>query len=540
MGKKWQNGTPDDHSDDLDVEHGSVNEISSVVASTGERMAEIMPGILLILGLLGTFLGLGMALNKASSILIDANSAGMDSAMSNLMGMMEGLGTKFKTSTWGITAFLFLKIFSAANGYEEKRLRWCAHKMKRVFEQVRMSNKIEQEKNQQFFIDAYKCLEERLVLQTTAINQSSNYLFDGLQPLLSEIISQGNESQIARHKANEQLIVLSSTSEKLFQTMLHGVELLNQQTVLAKELLFDTKNMKSSLEGFIASNSENLNAIGQSANQMATAALDVGNSANDLQLAIAGFKDGVAELLTTIKTDLGVTINQMGHSFSQNMGIISQNMADATQGISTAVSELSENVGTTMTNVQVSIDDSMNIQRTAQREFMVTSETLNEKVIAMTKLVDDLRERIVDGLSAVSQSGRRMASLNTHFENITSQGEKNVLAIENMITELKVIQKSNPLDYLITQIIDVVNRVAKNVEVIESKLSESTTSEKVAEVIEVMDSALLTLKDIEVNISNINFESLQSKVEKTISPLEGHLERIHNSLISLKQAELVQ
>ena len=121
MGKKWQNGTPDDHSDDLDVEHGSVNEISSVVASTGERMAEIMPGILLILGLLGTFLGLGMALNKASSILIDANSAGMDSAMSNLMGMMEGLGTKFKTSTWGITAFLFLKIFSAANGYEEKR-----------------------------------------------------------------------------------------------------------------------------------------------------------------------------------------------------------------------------------------------------------------------------------------------------------------------------------------------------------------------------------------------------------------------------------
>ena len=109
-----------------------------------------------------------------------------------------------------------------------------------------------------------------------------------------------------------------------------------------------------------------------------------------------------------------------------------------------------------------------------------------------------------------------------------------------MITELKVLQKSNPLDYLITQIIDVVNRVAKNVEVIESKLSESTTSEKVAEVIEVMDSALLTLKDIEVNISNINFESLQSKVEKTISPLEGHLERIHNSLISLKQAELVQ
>lgn len=75
-------------------------------------MAEIMPGILLILGLLGTFLGLSMALNKASSILIDANSAaGMDSAMSNLMGMMEGLGTKFKTSTGNNSILISKNIF---------------------------------------------------------------------------------------------------------------------------------------------------------------------------------------------------------------------------------------------------------------------------------------------------------------------------------------------------------------------------------------------------------------------------------------------
>lgn len=127
----WNGSTQNDKSDDLDAGHGSVTDICHVVATKSEQMAEIMPGILLIIGLLGTFLGLGLALNKASTILVEANGgSGMDDAMVNLMGMMQGLGTKFKTSTWGILAFLALKSWSAANGYEERRLRWCIKRMK--------------------------------------------------------------------------------------------------------------------------------------------------------------------------------------------------------------------------------------------------------------------------------------------------------------------------------------------------------------------------------------------------------------------------
>ena len=114
----WNGSTQNDKSDDLDAGHGSVTDICHVVATKSEQMAEIMPGILLIIGLLGTFLGLGLALNKASTILVEANGgSGMDDAMVNLMGMMQGLGTKFKTSTWGILAFLALKSWSAANGH---------------------------------------------------------------------------------------------------------------------------------------------------------------------------------------------------------------------------------------------------------------------------------------------------------------------------------------------------------------------------------------------------------------------------------------
>lgn len=73
---------------------GSAAELSQSVATKAEKIAAIMPGMLLIVGLLGTFLGLGLALDKASGILHNTgNSIGaMDSAMGDLMNMMQGLG----------------------------------------------------------------------------------------------------------------------------------------------------------------------------------------------------------------------------------------------------------------------------------------------------------------------------------------------------------------------------------------------------------------------------------------------------------------
>jgi len=126
----WNNDSNDNEDDDLDSEHGSVIEISQAVATKPEKLADIMPGLLLIIGLLGTFLGLGLALNKASEILANAKTAGMDSAMSNMMEMMQGLGTKFKTSTWGIMGFLIFKAWVSRNGFEDSRLRWSIKKMK--------------------------------------------------------------------------------------------------------------------------------------------------------------------------------------------------------------------------------------------------------------------------------------------------------------------------------------------------------------------------------------------------------------------------
>ena len=134
---KWNRGTPNDSSGDLDIEHGSVTDLWYAVATAPEKLAEIMPGLLLVIGLLGTFLGLGIALNHASNILGQPNAlsaSGATNSMQDLMSMMQGLGTKFKTSTWGITGFVLLKIWSELTRFEEKRLTWVIGKVKAELE----------------------------------------------------------------------------------------------------------------------------------------------------------------------------------------------------------------------------------------------------------------------------------------------------------------------------------------------------------------------------------------------------------------------
>ena len=95
-------------------------EISDAVATAPERWADVVPSLLLVLGMLGTFIGLGLALTDAAAVLGGADALG------SLTPILEALGSKFKISTWGILAFLFLKIWAMLFPYDQARLAWSA------------------------------------------------------------------------------------------------------------------------------------------------------------------------------------------------------------------------------------------------------------------------------------------------------------------------------------------------------------------------------------------------------------------------------
>lgn len=560
--KKWNGSQNGNSADDLDVEHGSVNEISAAVASTGEKLADIMPGILLILGLLGTFLGLGIALNKASTILIEANSGGgMDNAMANLMGMMEGLGTKFKTSTWGIIAFLLLKAWSAKNGYEERRLRWCVGKMKAAFEHSRHMQLQERQQTQQALIEALGKIDQTLIQQGQASDQQfevqqklskhagvtliathkamqemqqvlaaelrtlngcsgqtrdalqeslgvlqqhsltlkdTHTAVEGLQnalkPEMTELNTIGKQSltrlqemssileqhtttlagthiaiQEMQHALLAPIETLNTTAEQSLAALGETAGALRSSAEIQEQQLVVSQAAQQSLKQ-LETDISNLGTISDAAAQMATAASAVGESATELRSVVSGLKEGIGEVLGSLKHDLGGTIDQMGDSFTTNMASMSATMAEATGGISKAVQDLSINVGATMKQVQASNEESMKIQKDAHGEFLLTSDTLNRNVEGMTTLVNDLREQILSGLRAVSESGLRMKSLDAQFKDVTEKATASATAMEHLVGELKRLQQASPLQPAVDAVAGRVEMIGKSMLKLDSHL----------------------------------------------------------------------
>lgn len=603
--KKWHDYIVTDDAGNIDSEQSSVSEISSAVASPAEKMIDVMPGILLIIGLLGTFLGLGIALNKASDILIDANSSGMDDAMSNLMGMMEGLGTKFKTSTWGIISFLLLKSWSAVRGDEGKRLRWCVNKINAALNQVKQKAKQEKEAVQNLFLNALTRLDDSFIREGDATRNTLNLVHSGVESLFDNVIKQNtlNNKELCENIAQEaQLIrdtlgklhsdtgaLISSAMKKSADTMqklhsdisreshatrdtlntlytnteavlnagmeqsdthnrklikqlsavtnvmtamLKGQQSFNSQLVDNSHLqLNEQKETRESLQHFISINNANLETIKVSAETMSESAHGMGESALELQNAIGMFRETITSVLGGIKTDLGSTIEMMGDSFSQNMTQISGSMSDATEGISMAVTSLSQNVGVTMSEVKDSIEQSIKAQRNAQHEFISTSETLNEKVISMTKLVDDLREQILSGLSAISSSNRQVASLNNRYDAASSQNERSAQAIEDMVTRLQSLHTDNPLEPVLMKIHSGMNDLIRHIQSVEQAVLDNKEQDVI---LNTLDARFLEnineLQAIRNFLSTPKESAVPVEIKNLLSTLNGSLERVNTTL----------
>lgn len=199
--RNWQGGT---HKGALDIEHGSLGELNLAVATLPERIVANMPGLLLIVGLLGTFLGLGMALDKASGILqgnADSLNA-MSDSLGQLTGMMKDLGTKFKTSTWGIIAFIALKLWDSARwSAESRRTGWCVDRMKREIDNSRDQHKSATELRDNLTRQALTAVGEQVV---QAIASQNQLLVNELKQLKLIELKRGqtHDEQFAQTAAN--------------------------------------------------------------------------------------------------------------------------------------------------------------------------------------------------------------------------------------------------------------------------------------------------------------------------------------------------
>ena len=481
--KKWQGEKADQLDSTLEVEHGSIHELSQAVATTAEKIAHIMPGMLLILGLLGTFLGLGLALDKASTILQNSGGASvgaMGGAMQDLTSMMQGLGTKFKTSTWGIIAFILLKVWESINGFEDRRLIWCIGKMKVELDKSRQQR--EQAKNEQAaFLQASMMGTSKVIVSALAVQTESmkgewrriaeqhqhseqahetqrqknfeqiNQGMIDVTKIISSLLQNGNEQHVTIQQSLAHLTEITQSSgqtqatlEQVNQGMLDLNKITtsilkngNEHHVTAQQSLAhltaitkSSDQTQAAFEQFTKSSQENLAALQKAGTTMGDAALKVGESATGLKVVVDSLSTQMTDVLEGVKHGLNKTLGAMNQDFNNNLQKMAVQLEGATNQLSVVMDKVQTSLGSTIESM--SKDFKQNLTGMSTNLQQATGD-ISTSIDKMSVSVNAAMEEVADKMKVTAEI---QVESSEEFKQMSGGLTESVMAMTSMVEKV--------------------------------------------------------------------------------------------------------
>lgn len=434
----------------------SADELAHAVATPAERWADVLPSMLLVFGLLGTFIGLGLALTEAANAL----GPGAD-ALSRLTPIMDSLGSKFKTSTWGIFAFLSLKIWFTLRPYEERRHAWATAKLREIAARVAAQESRQRDSERRELIEVILRTHEDLHKgQQRAADQASEHHAAHLAALqrqtdrqkqltdqqlelgslqlqaLKELCAHGataaaTDAQLVAHldKIAEQG---SRTLERMDAVVQHGTDTVERLA----EIVEHSSASRIAMETFSHSVRDNIGEMANAAGGMALAAQAAGKSSAELSGAVGEFRASIIAVLGDVKAELSTTIGTMGTTFADNMAHMSANLKGATDGIQHAIGTLAGGVKDTITQLQKASDDASVRQEKARATFAASGEALMANMQKMGDFMEQTKKQVDAGLTSVSVANNRMLALDKHFEERVKRTDEMLVAMKSVAGSL--------------------------------------------------------------------------------------------------------
>ncbi len=493
----WYGGNKNNKSKKLDAEHGSVMEISEAVATPAEKLADIMPGMILIIGLLGTFLGLGLALDKASSILTGANAlSNMDASMANLMQMLEGLGTKFKTSTWGLLAFILLKVILSKNGYEERRLRWSIEKVKSELDIVRDQKLQEERNNNNKLIDCMQSIAMQFE-KTVAKNQSTNQeqlkqLTQHTQDTIKAIQFSHDEQLKQLHLSNEENVRSLTSQSRLIEGLIENTQQNHashlEQT--GKFLLSFEQNSKDHLSLLTQNHSGQIETLNKQSTLLEKKFDVLAQQSVSLIELVGEQHKETAQLLQDNVAQSVQTRNAMVDFIHKNEETVVR-LGKAAEGMSQAASTM----GTSASQLQTVIDS---FRQNMEEVISLMKKDLNSTISNMntsfsqnmTKMSDNLKSSIGDmstsfkkNMSEMSKGlGTATNDISSAVNSLSTSVDKTMTDVTNTIdksmemqknAQIKFVESTDTLNEYVQEMTGLVNNLSGDIKGSLKSVSES-------------------------------------------------------------------
>jgi hypothetical protein len=368
--RKWIRGVPGETAATFGIEHGNITDLWHAVATWQENLAEMMPNLMLVVGLLGTFLGLGVALNHATNILTkpDALSAtGTADSMGDLVKLLQGLGTKFKTSTWGIMGFILLRITSEFNRHDEHRLTWVIHKVQRELTAKRTGEEAERTARRQEQFDKLAEFADRIA------HAFAKNLTEGF----------------ARHGNLETMLIQSQTDD--FCSAIGG-------------LAGDSRATRQAMKDFTDRTGDVIEGMRDGAGQIAESASKLTQTVGELQARME-------RLLADTDKNLSASIASMSSAAQVTLKQGAEQLAHSSDSIANVLNSLSVNLQQTMNDVKESLKTANERTEKSANALVETTRMMSETLVSSDERSQKLGSDINSSLTGVAEVGRHIRNV---------------------------------------------------------------------------------------------------------------------------------
>ena len=423
---RWTNNTPTDKGDDLKVEHGSVQELCEAVATPAEKLASVLPSMLLVVGLMGTFLGVGVALNDAAKVLKGSERPPME-MLQEMVSMLDGLGALFKSSVYGIIGFFAFTLWRNKWGSDEDRFKWC---VKRCNDELKSKESFQKQNT------------DRIISALEKVNESiGDSIADCIQKSLQSALVKGFEN--VNKNLNDMNSALCSALEKTVVERFKSLE---------KEM----KNQVNATTAVVTTMADLSGTMTEQFKFVASSAQNMGKSATALAKSVDEFKPAVTSTLETIReqfvksiTDGSKVMETAGESIKKAVVEMSNKAKEGQDKLDATLSDFNKRINATLSDIKqttlaMETQGNKNVQTIKEvnakiEENLVSISTVNMQIrTTMKKLPKDLSESINETLLdvkksieiAVSKSADKVVKT---LENVSSAAAKPLPARENVV-----------------------------------------------------------------------------------------------------------
>lgn len=564
----------------LESDNGSIHELSEAIATKAEKTAEMLPGILLVFGLLGTFLGLGLALNNASNVLVNANSTGMDGAMAELIGMMEGLGAKFKTSTWGLLCFIILSILFSVLGFDEKRLQWVIQKVRQETEKNKRNIKIQNEEKEDKFLSAithiskttaennqmlmqhlknnfdahaeqqkgiFQQMHNFLSTQHQTAQENFNKHLEGMHATFKIVKNIENSHELSRNQFLNQLDVMQVSNEKHYLALVSNIQdgfgqfTHNQNTFMDENRQASTHN-HSLLEKLITGTEKNSKTI------ETTAKVNLQEIQKHHLALVSNMKDGFGQFSKNQNILMDANLQASNHNHNLLEKLITKTETNSKTFENSAKASLQElqkiagyNQATqkAMQNFVDNIVNSMSSIGTSADKMGDAAHAVSDSARELNGVVDHLQTELKAVLDTIQKNlGGTIKDMGSSFkENMESMSSAMSIATNGISTSVSAL--SNSVDKTLTSVTSVIGesmdlqrKSANEFTVTSTSLNEQIFEMKdlVQQLSDDISSSLKSVAEISRRIGKLtdNFTQITESNTQLVEIMKGTSKSVNN------------